>query len=304
MDPERRLFPGFVAVALAMFGLWPRPRAATPPEQPANQRAVRLAYALGLVLAFDVSLGFNGVIYRALYDYFLPFKALRVPARMGLMVGFSLSVLAGYGAARTADLLRSERARRLALTVLGLLMLVEYASTPLPLWTAPRQPPESYADLVRDIGEGPTSVIFEFPTGNMEDPEYLYYSTFHWQYLVNGYSGFFPPSYQKIVNAVRGFPDETSMNMIRSHGVRYLVIHGEWLFGARYEELTGELDRRSDLRPRHLRATPGSARTSTPRSASTASRLRPMQQPVIVEQADLRGVSAVVVQQPQETLRY
>ena len=195
-----------------------------------------------------MSLGFNGVIYRGLYDYFLPFKALRIPARMGLMVGFSLAVLAGYGATRIADRLPSAKVRRAVLTLIGLLMLAEYASHPLELWAAPRQPPQAYADLVRDIGEGPTSVIFEFPTGNMEDPEYLYYSTFHWQYLVNGYSGFFPPSYQKIVNAVRGFPDEASMNMIRSHGVRYLVIHGEWLYGARYEELVAELDRRPDLK--------------------------------------------------------
>ena len=249
MDPERRLFPGFVAVALAIIGLVPRKR--KHPEHPQhleNQRAVPLAYALGLVLAFDVSLGFNGVIYRGLYDYFLPFKALRIPARMGLMVGFSLAVLAGYGATRIANRLPSATARRAVLTLIGLLMLAEYASHPLELWAAPRQPPQAYADLVRDIGEGPTSVIFEFPTGNMEDPEYLYYSTFHWQYLVNGYSGFFPPSYQKIVNAVRGFPDEASMNMIRSHGVRYLVIHGEWLYGARYEELVAELDRRPDLK--------------------------------------------------------
>jgi hypothetical protein len=207
-----------------------------------------LAYALGLILAFDVSLGFNGVIYRGLYDYFLPFKALRIPARMGLMVGFSLAVLAGYGATRIAERLRSVNARRAVLTLIGVLMLAEYASHPLELWAAPRQPPQAYADLVRDAGDSPTSVIFEFPTGAMEDPEYLYYSTFHWQYLVNGYSGFFPPSYQRIVNAVRGFPDETSMNMIRSHGVRYLVIHGEWLFGARYEELVTELDRRPDLK--------------------------------------------------------
>ena len=116
------------------------------------------------------------------------------------------------------------------------------------LWAAPRHPPEAYADLLRDADYGPTSVIFEFPTGAMEDPEYLYYSTFHWQYLVNGYSGFFPPSYQKIVNAVRDFPDEASMDMVRSRGVRYLVIHGEWLYGARYEQLVSELDRRSDLR--------------------------------------------------------
>ena len=256
MDPERRLFPGFVAIALAIVGIWPRKHENT---KKTNKGFVfswfrgytatpQFAYALGLLLAFDVSLGFNGIIYRGLYDYFLPFKALRVPARMGLMVGFSLAVLAGYGAARIAERIRSVRMQRAVLAMLGVLMLVEYASTPLPLWTAPRHAPESYADLVRDAGDGPTSVIFEFPTGAMEDPEYLYYSTFHWQYLVNGYSGFFPPSYRKVVNAVQSFPDETSMNVIRSHGARYLVIHGEWLFGARYEELVGELDHRADLR--------------------------------------------------------
>ena len=119
MDPERRLFPGFVAIALAIAGL-------ALPRKTAGPRdgAVRLAYALGLLLALDVSLGFNGVIYRGLYDYFLPFKALRVPARMGLMVGFSLAVLAGYGATRIAERVRSVPMRRVVLTALGLLMLV------------------------------------------------------------------------------------------------------------------------------------------------------------------------------------
>ena len=82
---------------------------------------------------------------------------------------------------------------------------------------------------------------------------------FHWQHLVNGYSGFFPPSYQKVVNAVRNFPDQMSMNATKSHGVRYLVIHGEWLLGDRYEALVADLDRRSDLAriSRHAWARPG-----------------------------------------------
>ena len=254
MEPERRLFPGFVAVALAIVGMLPRKRGGLEhsenlehPENSANPSA-RFAYILGLILAFDVSLGFNGVIYRALYDYFLPFKALRIPARMGLMVGFSLAVLAGYGAARIAARLRSANARRTVLMVIGVLMLVEYASRPLPLWAAPARPPESYADLVRDAGDGPTSVIFEFPTGGMQDPFYLYYSTFHWQYLINGYSGFFPPSYQKVVYAMRGFPDETALTVIGSHGVRYLVIHGEFLPRERYEQVIATIERRPDLK--------------------------------------------------------
>lgn len=235
MQPERRLFPGFVAVALAIVGLWP-PLSAT-----------RLAYGLGLLLAFDVSLGFNGLVYRALYDYFLPFHALRIPARMGIMVGFSLAVLAGYGATRIAGRLRSARARRLVLAALGALMLVEYASRPMELGTALVHAPEAYADLVRDRGDSPTAVLFEFPMSAKSDPTYLYFSTFHWQSLINGYSGFFPPSYVRLARALQNFPDEPSMDAIKSHGARYLVIHGEWLYGARYETLIPDLDRRRDL---------------------------------------------------------
>lgn len=235
MQPERRLFPGFVAVALAIVGLWP----------PLN--AIRLAYGLGLLLAFDVSLGFNGLLYPALYDYFLPFKALRAPARMGLMVGFSLAVLAGHGVARIAGRLRSGRAPRAVVGALGVLMLVEYASKPIELWKAPLSPPQAYADIVRDRGDSPTAVLFEFPTGLVEDAAYTYYSTFHWQWLVNGYSGFFPPSYRRLASAMPDFPDEPSMDAIRSHGVRYLVIHGEYLRGDRYKTLIPQLDRRPDL---------------------------------------------------------
>ncbi len=163
------------------------------------------------------------------------------------MVGFSLAVLSGYGATRLVEQLRSIPLRAAVLVTLGLLMLVEYASTPLELVAAPRTPPETYADLVRDRSDSPTAVLFEFPTSARTDPTYLYYSTFHWQSLINGYSGFFPPSYQKLATTVRNFPDQTSIDAITSHGVRYLVIHGEYLFGGRYESLLPDLDRRPDL---------------------------------------------------------
>jgi len=250
MDPERRLFPGFLAVALAVVALWPTSNheSTKARKHEREKTGVKLAYALGLLIAFDVSLGFNGIVYRALYGYLLPFRALRIPARMGIMVAFSLAVLAGYGAARIGEMIEQPRHRRLVFTALGLVLLLEYASKPLPLWQAPATPPEVYADIARDRGDSPTAVLFEFPTGHMEDPEYLYYSTFHWQYLVNGYSGFFPPSYLKVVKAVADFPDAASFDVIKSHGARYVVVHGEWLYGARYEELVAALDRRPDLK--------------------------------------------------------
>ncbi|HEV8345476.1 MAG TPA: glycosyltransferase family 39 protein [Vicinamibacterales bacterium] len=273
MQSERRLFPGFVAIALAIVALFPsRTKAAeTQPRRHEGTKktfdgfvssclrgcifvgswfrgySARLAYALGLLLAFDVSLGFNGLLYPALYEYFLPFRALRIPARMGLFVGFSLAVLAGYGIARIAGRVESAAARRVVFVAIGVLMLAEYASKPIELATIRTTAPEIYADIVRDRGDSPTAALFEFPSSSFDDPTYLYYSTFHWQNLVNGYSGFFPPSYVRLMDAMRGFPDDSSLAALRARGTRYLVVHGERLYGDRYETLIPLLDKRSDL---------------------------------------------------------
>jgi hypothetical protein len=241
MQSERRLFPGFAAIALAIVALWPGR------STDRQSKRVKLAYGLGLVLAFDLSLGLHGFTYRMLYDYVLPFRGLRIPARMGIMVGFSLAVLAGLGAARVAGRARSDRERRLIVAGLAVIMLVEYASKPLDLQQIPTAPPETYSDIVKDRGDSPTTAIFEFPAAPINDPIYMYYSTFHWQHLVNGYSGFFPPSYGRLSNALPGFPDIESMDAIKSRGARYLVIHGERLFGNRYEMLVADLDHRVDM---------------------------------------------------------
>jgi hypothetical protein len=244
MQPERQLFTGFVVIALAVVALWPT-RAFV--VSVVRDRGACLAYALGALLAFDASLGFNGLTYRALYDYALPFRALRIPARMGLMTGFSLAVVGGFGAARLAGGLRSAWAGRALFAVLGALMLVEYASVPLELFTTQPAPPPAYADIVRDRGDAPTAAIFDFPSSSLDDPTYMYYSTFHWQHLVNGYSGFFPRWYAPFVEATRTIPDAAAFSAIRQHGTRYLVIHGERLYGDRYETLIADLDKRGDL---------------------------------------------------------
>jgi len=246
-EPERRLFPGFVAVALALVGVWPRRREDSASSIHRFAYSPVLAYALGLLLAFDLSLGLNGFSYRLLYDYVAPFRGLRVPARMGLMVGLSLAVLAGYGASRISDAVRSIHVRRIVLVALALAMLVEYASKPLPLQIIPTQPSNAYADLVRDVGDSPTATIVELPVSSHDDPTYMYYSMFHWQYLVNGYAGFFPSWYQRFSESMERFPGTRALQAIKEHGARYVAIHGERMRGRAYERLVYELDRSPDV---------------------------------------------------------
>ena len=253
-EPEHVLFPGFVALALAIAGLLPRKHENTKPESNVVVRpwfrgysgGTQVAYALGLILAFDLSLGVNGVSYRVLYDYFLPFRSLRSPARMGVMVGFSLAVLAGYGAAWISNRVSRPVLRRAAFAGMAAAILIEYVSTPIPLQPIPREVPQVYADILRDRPE-PGVAVVEYPMSPRDDPTYMFYSTFHWHPLINGYSGFFPPSYFTMLEAAEAFPDAAFFDAIKARGVRYLLVHQERMIGTRYVRMIPQLDRRPDL---------------------------------------------------------
>ena len=39
-------------------------------------------------------------------------------------------------------------------------------------------------------------------------PDFMYWSTYHWNPLVNGYSGYQPPSYRETAERMRTFPDQ------------------------------------------------------------------------------------------------
>ncbi len=227
---ERRLFPGLVAVTLAAVALWP-------PWSP-----IRAAYALGLVFAVNLTLGFNASTYRFLYEHAAPFRALRIPPLAVILVGFSLAVLAGFGIARMSAVLKAQRARAALALVCGVAVMVEGCSTPVSLTTIPGAPPPIYSDLLRDIGDSSPATIIDVPMIIGQDQTYMYYSTFHWQTLVNGYSGFFPPSYLRLVAAMREFPDARSLDALRSRGARYAVIHGERLAPEEYQQLIRAID--------------------------------------------------------------
>ena len=226
---ERQVFPGFLIVLLALPALWP------------PLSSVRVAYLLGLALAFDVSLGSNGIIHPYLYEWLLPFRGLRVPARFAMLVGLALAVLAGFGTARLAGLLHRRRWKVALVAVLCAVILAEprpmLNATPLPRV----HPVYSWFD------SRPTATIVEVPFWYSTSARYLFYSTSHWQRMVNGFSGSLPASYRPLHVAMRTFPDEASMAALRSRGVAYAVIHEEIYGTADYREMIGKVERSPSL---------------------------------------------------------
>ena len=57
------------------------------------------------------------------------------------------------------------------------------------------------------------------------DSMYVYWSLFHGRRLVNGYSSFYPPEYQTVVNQMKLFPSRETIDILRLLGVRYVIVH-------------------------------------------------------------------------------
>jgi hypothetical protein len=235
--PERRLFPGFIALILAFTGV-----------AGAGRRRVTLLLcgAVGLVL----SLGFNTPIYDWIRTVLVPYRGLRVPARAAILVMLAVAGLAAYGFVRLTRN-RSTRVARTAAIAIMLAMLAEYYS-PLRSWLhLPIEPPQVY----RWLATLPPVVVAEMPFATADrldriyDGIYMFNSTYHWQRLVNGYSGFFPGSFIELSEAVKGFPDHHAIEQLQQRGVDLIVVHGGLLGPARYGEVTATLMAHPALEP-------------------------------------------------------
>ncbi len=226
--PERALFPGVMILLLAAVALIP-PLGVT-----------RAAYAGALLVAFEMSRGFNSLFYPYLYEW-LPFiRGLRVPARASILVGLTLALLAGFGVRR----LMAGRPAWLQHGVLAVLVVaIAIDLRPLlrlvPVWL---EPPPIYG-----LVSGSTDVVLaEFPFGGnptrfTPNVPFMYFSLWHWAPMVNGYSGHSPPGQVDFEVALTGFPDASAIDLLRARGATHVTINCA-LYRGGCEELVAVAD--------------------------------------------------------------
>jgi len=205
---ERALFPGVMPVALAAAG-------AVPPLS-----AIPLIYTAALAVSFDGSLGLNGLSYPAMYRWLKPFRGIRSPARFVALVALTLAILAGFGARRALAWHPSRAYRELAFaTLIGLVLIEAWPTLMLrPVWS---EPPAMY-NLMKTI---PGAVLAEMPFDDTGNTLYMYFSTWHWTRMVNGYSGFVPKSYIKLRRDTLLFPAGEAVDALRRQGVTHVIVN-------------------------------------------------------------------------------
>lgn len=230
---ERQLFPHIAPVLLAATAL-------VPPVTVAE-----VGYGVALVVSIEASRGTNGYLFPLLRAYVPGYAGLRVPARFSILAGLSIAVLAGCGVAKL--LRRWPSTTRWLPLALAVPVLFEALPniTLEPVWTAP---PAIYAPLASE----PDAVVAELPVPSRtqlpwSDTRYEYFSTFHWYRMVNGNSGFAPPSYLELLEREVDFPDDAAIAYLKSRGVTHIAWHGSFTNPGRHEDTVAMLAARPDV---------------------------------------------------------
>ena len=152
-------------------------------------------------------------LYAVFYNVVPGVDGLRVPARFGMIVALTLSVLAAFGV-RAAP----RGWRRGVSVAAAVLILTEAFAVPIPInqrsaayQQAGLVPLGASVSVVTDVPEvypflaslPAASTIIELPFGEPAfDVRYMFYSTLHWKRLVNGYSGGAPQQYEALTQAL------------------------------------------------------------------------------------------------------
>lgn len=160
--------------------------------------------------------------YRLLFDFVPGFRGVRYPERFSVFAVLGLVPLMAAGLAR----LRAAWGRNVGPWAAALLF-VEHLSIPLPLTPLPTadQVPKVY----RWLGAQPeVRVVADLPAARyrMErlDALPMYLSTVHWKRTVQGFTGYFPPTYHFTRWRLFHFPAPESVTFLERFGVDTLVV--------------------------------------------------------------------------------
>lgn len=232
---EALVFPGFVALVLAVFGFAGVFRR----SEGKRQREVRCVYAAVALLAFSFTFGPHGP-YPLLHRYVPGFNGLRVPSRFQVFVMLGIAVLAAFAVRLLA---RSARryVRWLGVAVVPALVVVESASFPIPVQEVPRREeiPEVYTWLAE---QHDIDAIIEYPLHQWSEYLRLYCSIYHKKHSVNGWSGYLSKTYDTFREREPQFPSTWSLTTLEEMGVDTLIVHRWRYTNDQWREIEASLD--------------------------------------------------------------
>ena len=227
---ERALTLLTLAILVRVCLAYPTFLRATEPNFIATLRSTRRcdAFWLGILLTvagFSFSLGWNFFVYRICYDVLPIFKGMRVASRGAMLAYLGLSLLAGLGVKRLAELISKQRKRVSSKAVFAtscLLLLFELNAAPLEIIRGDVYPDGVTLRLKETSMRGGIVIL---PAGGFFNYRHMLRAADHGRPLIVGTSGFNPPYENEIESLTREGPIQNRLlDLMEKIPASYLVI--------------------------------------------------------------------------------
>ncbi|MYK42744.1 MAG: YfhO family protein [Gammaproteobacteria bacterium] len=169
--------------------------------------------------------------YNLLHKFVPGFSSIRAPNRFCIFVVLFLAILAGLGMLWVCHCFRS-RKRWGVIVFLISISIFELWPTPLRFVKVPvteAELPRIYQHLKNLPAD---AVLIEYPLsfseseqGNEEVSRTMYFSTFHWYRLVDGYTSFAPPANFDLQRVLERLDTKSTISALKAFGIDYLLAH-------------------------------------------------------------------------------
>jgi hypothetical protein len=148
---------------------------------------------------------------------------IRGVVRFGQIVLAAVAIVAGFG---LASLVTRFRGRAMATVAVLLVVAANVEALRAPFGYVRYEGISKLYDVLRTAGDDTVVVSMPFyPTASFHfNTTFMLGSTRFWKPIVNGYSGFKPPSLYENVEELQGFPDDRSMSRLARLGVTHVVV--------------------------------------------------------------------------------
>ena len=208
-------FPGVIALGLVACALVFRETRRDPRVR------MSLVAAIGCIaVSLAPRLPFYPLLHRAIPMFWI----VRVQSHIAQIVLLMVAIVAGYGVAAIQRRISNPRMWAAAASVLFVLVNVEVLRAPVG-WARFNGIPPAYDALITEQGAVIVELPFPLPSQWFLSTPYMLNSTRHWKPMLNGYSGFRPPSYLRSYDAVAKFPADESLIALHALGVTHVVLH-------------------------------------------------------------------------------
>ncbi|MHB8053861.1 MAG: discoidin domain-containing protein [Candidatus Aminicenantales bacterium] len=167
--------------------------------------------------------------YAFLYYWMPGFSGLRTPGRFVVLAVLGMAVLSAYVAAGIPAKWKTGRRKVFLVVGLAAVLAADCAFGPIPLVRAETR--RTLAPIYGEVNKLPAeAVLVELPLPPRRDVEYedalpTYRSIFHGRRLLNGYSGYTPPAYRIVREAMERFPNRRTFDLLENLNVGYFLVH-------------------------------------------------------------------------------